>query len=129
VLDSSADHHRHDREEENESEKDETDEDDHPELEKFLRQFVTPRSSDFPQHYKSAFQRLKLLSLQLLSSLIIYRDIYEAAERFLLDYDRQIDPTNHQPRDVIQHFRQERLFGDLNRLSFRWDVEIDPNSI
>jgi hypothetical protein len=55
--------------------------------------------------------------------------MYYTAERFLLDYDARIDPINHSLDYLIPHFQQQWLFGDPDRLPFRWGADANPNTI
>jgi hypothetical protein len=69
------------------------------------------------------------LPLGILLDPSVYHEMYYTAERFLLDYDARVDPTNHSSDYLIQHFQQQWLFGDPDRLPFRWGVDANPNII
>jgi hypothetical protein len=120
-----------DDEPEEESENDDTDETQDPrdENEGILRSLTMPGLSALSQQYARTLQQFKAQSLQSLLSFSVYRDLYTTAERFLVDYGRRIDPETRQSESVIRQFRDDWLFGDPNRLPFRWETETDPNLI
>jgi hypothetical protein len=94
-----------------------------------LTEFVTPRGSSFSVSYWKAMQQMEGLPLGILLDFSVYHEMYYTAEGILLDYDARIDPINHSSDYLIQHFQQQWMFGDPDRLTFCWGADANPNAI
>jgi hypothetical protein len=66
------------------------------------------------------FERLQRLLLQRPLTFPVYEDISCTAERFLVDNGSRIDAEENKSDDVLEYFCERWLFGDPNRLPFRW---------
>jgi hypothetical protein len=92
--DRTADRLTKDDAEADKSEEEDADEDQKDIDKEVLKHFIAPRSSDFPRNYQAVLQRLTTVPLQHLWRFSIYINIYLIAERFLVAFAKQIDPTN-----------------------------------